>query len=388
MRNQTSKLKVSVAGQTIPNQMKFHDISSSTSLRTLLLTCAALGPPFSKSRLLVLPPLTRTLLHRCLVISWLRSFLSSLSDPPLTLIAPNTVGVSNCPRRCSDIALGDLMHVIVVGASVLAEDTDLTSKSLLSLPQPEMRLPRERLVGVCDVLFLTSEHEFFVFFDLLSLSKEVEDEEDPDAVSLGNLFLRTLEVDLSIRVSLSSLETSSLSSGNSEDKLPLTRWWGSCFQDQSSLSYEKLEDVVSWSCCAGAFPFDEIDLTRRWTGSPFFDSWVSLLNEDSGSSVSNRSRRSDLPAGTSELGLFTVLGTICFLRMTTGGGNRPSGPESRAARAISSLDRASGCVLDRSAIPSSWILARHVRYTATTCYRQTLTPTSLLRIRDVLMKGR
>ena len=109
------------------------------------------GPPFSSKRLFVLPPLTLTLLHLCRGTSVTLSLLSpSFSDPPLTRSAPSTAGVtgtSNCPRRCSDIARGDLMHVIVAGASVFAEDTDFTSRSLPSFVHDVIFLPRDRVVG-------------------------------------------------------------------------------------------------------------------------------------------------------------------------------------------------------------------------------------------------
>lgn len=84
----------------------------------------ACGPPFSSNRLLVLPPFNLTLLHFCLGTSRKRSSFSR-REPLLSRNAPRTVGdmgTSSCPRRCSDIARGDLTQLI--------EDTDLTSGSL------------------------------------------------------------------------------------------------------------------------------------------------------------------------------------------------------------------------------------------------------------------
>ncbi|KYN06093.1 hypothetical protein ALC62_02955 [Cyphomyrmex costatus] len=110
------------------------------------------GPPFSSSRLLVLLPLTLTLLHLCLGTSVTLSLRSlSRNEPPLTRRALKTVvagatGTSNCSKRCSDIARGDFMQVIVVGASVFAEET-FTSRSLPSFFQDESFLPRDKVFG-------------------------------------------------------------------------------------------------------------------------------------------------------------------------------------------------------------------------------------------------
>lgn len=111
------------------------------------------GPPFSSNRLLVLPPLTLTLLHLCRGTSVTLSLRSpSRNEPPLTRRALRTAlagatGTSSCPKRCSDIARGDFMQVIVVGASVFAEETDFTSRSLPSFFQDESFLPRDRVFG-------------------------------------------------------------------------------------------------------------------------------------------------------------------------------------------------------------------------------------------------
>lgn len=124
-----------------------------TSFVKPLLSADCCGPPFSNNRLLVLPPLTLTLLHLCRGISVIFSLRSpSFNEPPLTLRVPRTAvvgatGASSCPKRCSDIARGDFMHVIVVGASVFAEETDFTSRSLPSFVQDVSFLLRERVFG-------------------------------------------------------------------------------------------------------------------------------------------------------------------------------------------------------------------------------------------------
>jgi len=133
-----------------------------TSFLIVPLSAGACGPPFSSNRLLVLPPLTLTLLHLCRGTSGTLSLRSpSLNEPPLTRKAPRTAvagvtGTSSCPKRCSDIVRGDFIQVIVVGASVFADETDFTSRSLLSLVQDVSFLPRERVVGAevafCDEL--------------------------------------------------------------------------------------------------------------------------------------------------------------------------------------------------------------------------------------------
>ncbi|KYM77030.1 hypothetical protein ALC53_12566 [Atta colombica] len=130
------------------------------------------GPPFSSNRLLTLPPLSLTLLHLCRGMSIILSLRSlSRSEPPLTRRALRTAvagatGTSNCSKRCSDIAPGDFMQVIVVGVSVFAEETDFTSRSLPSFFQDESFLPRDKVfVGKVVVKSIRLVDHVDVFID-------------------------------------------------------------------------------------------------------------------------------------------------------------------------------------------------------------------------------
>lgn len=137
-----------------------------TSLWIVLLSWTCCGPPFSTNRLLVLLPFTLTLLHFCLedkccgdepggsITIGVVNLSGSLNDPPRILfvdgcprdfdgvvvcIVIQSIDESPpppppCPRRFSDMARGDLIHVIVVGTNVFADDTDLTTRFLLSRP--------------------------------------------------------------------------------------------------------------------------------------------------------------------------------------------------------------------------------------------------------------